>query len=301
MTSAAAQGAQPSAKGSSAGPGGQKRLIVDAQVHLWKAETADWRWVPSRPPQLPEPFTIEKLVPMMDAAGVDRAVIVPPSWTGDRNDYGLEAATRYPERFAVMGRIAIENSASAALLPKWKEQPGVLGVRLTFHRAQSALLQGDTTDWFWPAAEKAALPVMIFVPGNVLKFAPIAERHPGLTLIIDHMSLTVEIAKSGTIENAIDDVVALAKYPNVSVKLSSAPTYSSEPYPWRDMTEHLRRCFDAYGPRRCYWGTDLTNAFARSTYRQRVTHFTEELDFLSEDDKDWVMGRAILARLGWAP
>ncbi len=42
------------------------------------------------------------------------------------------------------------------------------------------------------------------------------------------------------------NVVALAKYPNVSVKLSSAPTYSLEDYPWRDMTEHLKRCFDAF-------------------------------------------------------
>jgi hypothetical protein len=31
-----------------------------------------------------------------------------------------------------------------------------------------------------------------------------------------------------------------------------------------------------------------------------VTQFTEQLDFLSEEDKDWIMGRAILARLGWA-
>jgi predicted TIM-barrel fold metal-dependent hydrolase len=276
-----------------------RRLIADAQVHLWKAETPEWRYVPNRPPQLPEPFTIEKLVPMMDKAGVDRAIIVPPSWTGDRNDYGLEAAQRYPDRFAVMGRIPVENPASAALLPRWKEQPGMLGVRLTFHRAQAVLLQGDTTDWFWPAAEKAGLPVMIFVPNNVPKLGPIAQRHPGLPLIIDHMSLTVEIAQSGKTAEAVKDVVALARYPNVSVKLSSAPTYSFEPYPWRDMTEHLRRCFDAYGPRRCYWGTDLTNAFAKSTYRQRVTHFTEALDFLSEEDKDWVMGRAILARLGW--
>ena len=63
------------------------RMIVDAQVHLWLAETPDWKWVPGRKPQLPEPFTIDKLVPMMDEAGVDRAVIVPPSWPGDRNDY----------------------------------------------------------------------------------------------------------------------------------------------------------------------------------------------------------------------
>jgi hypothetical protein len=65
------------------------------------------------------------------------------------------------------------------------------------------------------------------------------------------------------------------------------------------MTPFIRRCFDAFGPRRSFWGTDMTNSFSKATYRQRVTHFTEELDFLSEDDKDWVMGRAILARLGW--
>ena len=44
----------------------------------------------------------------------------------------------------------------------------------------------------------------------------------------------------------------------------------------------------------------MTNSFSKATYQQRVTHFTQELDFLSEEDKDWVMGRAILGRLGWA-
>ena len=108
-----------------------KRTIVDAQVHLWKAESEDWKWVPGAKPQMPEPFTIEKVVPLMDQAGVDRVVIVPPSWLGDRNDYGLEAARRYPNRFAVMGRIALQDPQSATLLPKWKEQSGMLGVRIS--------------------------------------------------------------------------------------------------------------------------------------------------------------------------
>jgi predicted TIM-barrel fold metal-dependent hydrolase len=113
------------------------------------------------------------------------------------------------------------------------------------------------------------------------------------------MSLNLDIAKEGKIKESIDAVVAMAKYPNVSVKISSAPTYSFESYPWRDMTEHLKRCFDAFGPRRSYWGTDITNAYAKSTYRQRITHFTEELPFLSDADKDWVMGKAILQTLKW--
>jgi hypothetical protein len=52
------------------------------------------------------------------------------------------------------------------------------------------------------------------------------------------------------------------------------------------------RVFDAYGPQRCYWGTDLTNSFDKATYRQRITHFTEELPFLSEEDKDSVFAVA---------
>src|SRR5438128_5705039 len=280
--------------------GGGKREIVDAQIHLWKAPSADWPWVPGMKPQMPEPFTIEKLVPMMDEAGVDRVVIVPPSWPGDRNDYGLEAAKRYPSRFAVMGRIPLEKPESAALLPKWKEQPGMVGVRVTFLGPLAKWLTDGTADWFWPAAEKAGLPIMFLAPGNGPAFLRIAERHPGLHLIVDHMNLSIDIARSNAIPAALDHTVALAKYPNVSVKMSSAPTYSSEPYPYRDMLPHLRRVFEAFGRERCYWGTDMTNSFAKATYRQRVTHFTEELDFLSEEDKDWVMGRGILKRLGWA-
>jgi predicted TIM-barrel fold metal-dependent hydrolase len=282
--------------------GVRKRIIVDAQMHLWKAESEDWKWVPGMKPQLPEPFTIERALAMMDEAGIDRAVIVPPSWPGDRNDYGLEAARRHPGRFGVMGRIPLQHPQSAALLPKWKEQPGMLGVRLSFTDATMAWLTDGTADWFWPAAEKAEVPVMFLAPGRVPMFARIAERHPQLTLIIDHMGLnsSSRTNKITEIPAAIDQTVALARYSNVSVKLSGALGNSLEPYPFRDMTVYLQRVFDAYGPERCYWGTDMTNSFTKAGYRQRVTHFTEELNFLSESDKDWVMGRAILARLKWA-
>jgi predicted TIM-barrel fold metal-dependent hydrolase len=118
-------------------------------------------------------------------------------------------------------------------------------------------------------------------------------------MIVDHMGVVSDAVLAGRIANAIEHTASLAKYPNVSVKLSSAPLMSKEPYPYRDVNPHIRRLFDAYGPQRCYWGTDLTNSFVKATYRQRITHFTEELSFLSESDKDWVMGRAIIERLKW--
>jgi predicted TIM-barrel fold metal-dependent hydrolase len=273
-------------------------MIVDAQAHLWKPEAPDRPWEPGRVAQLPGPFLIDTLVPMMDEAGVDRVVIVPPSWEGDRNDYALEAVRRYPTRFAVMGRLPIANPAMAKQLPDWKKQPGMRGVRVTFHPPQWKWLSDGTADWFWPLAEKHGLPVM-FYGAPMPMFAPIIERHPGLIMIADHLGTTGDVVKAGRLTEAVKETAALAKYPNVSVKLSTTPYYSSESYPFRDMTVHIRRLFDAFGPKRSYWGTDLTNSYNKATYKQRVTHFTETLDFLSVEDKEWVMGRAILERLGW--
>jgi hypothetical protein len=129
---------------------GEDAMIADAQVHLWLANTPDRPWLPNRIAQLPEPFLVEQLVPMMDEAGVDRAVIVPPSWEGDRNDYALEAVRRYPTRFAVMGRMPVNDPNTAKLLPDWKKQPGMLGIRLTFHPPQWHWLTDGSVDWFWP-------------------------------------------------------------------------------------------------------------------------------------------------------
>src|SRR5216683_7309104 len=91
------------------------RRIVDAQVHLWKANTPDRPWPPNTVPQLPQPFGYDQLLPMMDEAGVERVVIVPPSWEGDRIDYALEAHAKHPTRFGIMGRIPLASDRKSVV------------------------------------------------------------------------------------------------------------------------------------------------------------------------------------------
>lgn len=280
-------------------PQSGKRVVVDAQIHLWGPNAPALPWLPNVPPQMPEPLTIEKALPLMDEAGVDRAIVVPPSWVGDRNDYALEAARRYPGRFAVMGRLPLNRPEAAVQLPRWREQPGMLGLRALFLGPSERWLTDGTTDWLWPAAEKAGVPVMALAGSGAEGFGRVAERHPQLQLIIDHMGITVAAMRAGRVSEVIGQVERLARYANVSVKLSAVPNLSAQPYPFADFHDHIHRLFNAYGPQRCYWGTDITNGFAKATYRQRVTHFTEALNFLSESDKDWIMGRALLTRLKW--
>jgi predicted TIM-barrel fold metal-dependent hydrolase len=276
--------------------------ITDAQVHVWMPESADRPWPQggAARAQLPYALTYQRLLAMMDEAGVDRAILVPPSWEGDRNDHALAGATAHPDRFAVMGRLALDQPSNAKLLRDWKKQPGMLGIRLTFVlEREREWVRNGTTDWFWAAAEAANVPVMMHATGLMDHVNVIAGRHPRLKLIIDHFGLSSAMAKQGRSEECITDTVSLASHPNVYVKVSAAPVYAQEPYPFRDMDHHLRRLMDAFGPRRCFWGTDLSHALEKATYRQCVTHFTEEVTFLTDQDKEWIMGRGLAECLGW--
>jgi predicted TIM-barrel fold metal-dependent hydrolase len=273
--------------------------IVDAQVHLWGADTPDRPWPAGRAVQAqkPYPVTREALLLQMDLAGVSRIVIVPPSWEGDRNDLALEAARLYPDRFAVMGRLALEKPESRSLVPDWKKQPGMLGMRFTFHTdLQRPWLTDGTADWLWSAAERAGIPLMVLVPGSLDVIDRVAERHPGLKLTIDHVGLN-RLEKGPNVFEDMPKVCALARRPNVAVKASGMPSLSQQPYPFRDLHPHIQRLVEAFGPRRVFWGTDLTRM--PCSYRECIDLFTKELPWLKGEDLEWVMGRGVCEWLGW--
>ena len=275
--------------------------IIDSQVHIWASETPDKPWdrVDAAKPHRPEPLGHEELLREMDGAGVDRAVLVPPTWEADRNDTSLEAARLYPDRFAVMGRLTLDAPESRERMATWKEQPGMLGIRLTFHRGRyRTWLEEGTIDWFWEAAERYDVPVMALAPHALPQLGEIAARHPGLRLCIDHMGLNSGLVGK-PLGPIIDGVVALAALPNVVVKASALPCYSTESYPYPSLHPQVRRVVDAFGPQRVFWGTDLSHL--PCPYRQALTLFTEELNNLTADEKEWILGRAIAEWLDWPP
>ena len=172
-------------------------MIVDSQLHLWTEETPERPWIPGgkQRAHLPEALTWQKALPLMDAAGIDRAIIVPPTWPGDFNDHALEAAAARPDRFAVMGRFAFEDPKSKALLPAWKQQKGMLGIRVAFNHEKTQWIVDGTADWLWQAAEEADVAVMIFAPDAPEQIGRIAEAHPQAAA--DHRPLRTGDARAG--------------------------------------------------------------------------------------------------------
>src|SRR6266403_4649103 len=268
--------------------------IVDAQVHIWsggKPANLRHRQVPA--------FTRDELLKEMGEAGVDAAVIHPPtSWDPNANELAVEAARQHPDRFAILGNFPLDNPESRGLLDGWKKRPGMRGLRFTFLQPHQQTWPTDgTIDWLWPAAERAGLPIAMMAANFLPKVGEIARRHPNLKLILDHLARPRGDTSPSERWANLADVLALAKYPNIAMKATGAPSYSDQPYPFRDIHDNLRRLYDAFGPARWFWGTDITRM--PCPWRQCVTLFTEELPWLKGRDLELVMGRAVCDWLGW--
>ena len=267
-------------------------LIVDSQVHIWTSGT------PVHVHRQVSHYTKDELLKDMNDAGIDRALLHPPSWDPKANEVAIEAAREHPDRLGVLGFFDVSKPENRKLVQDWKKQPGMLGLRFAFLKpGEENWLVDGTVDWLWPVAEKAGLPIGLLVPNRVKVVGEIAAKHPNLKLMIDHMGCPRSTQDEAAFAH-IADLEAVAKYPNIAVKASGAPSYSSEPYPYRNIQPHLKRIFDAFGPERTFWGTDITRMPV--PWRQCVTLFTEELPWLKGSDLDLVMGRAVCDFVGWA-
>lgn len=272
--------------------------ITDAQAHIWAPETPDRPWLPGgREFAHGDSFPLETLLAEMATAHVDAAVLVPPSFEGDRNDVCLAAAKEHPDRFRVMGRLTITDPDSRGRLATWRDQPGMLGIRLAFSRGPADRWMSDgTADWVWPAAEAAGVPLMVFAPEKLHLLDKVAAEHPGLRLVVDHLGMRTNVVDDA-MDPIIDDLVKLARHDNVAVKATCLPSNVTEDFPYPSLHDRIHRVVDAFGPRRVFWGSDVTRL--RGTYDEVRRLFAEELDFLTADDLEWIMGRGIREWLGW--
>jgi predicted TIM-barrel fold metal-dependent hydrolase len=275
--------------------------IVDAQVHVWPASSPDGPW-----PQWSTDYShgrtamlIEEVRREMADAGVSAAVLNPPTFVGNDNRYALDCARLDPQRFAVVGRLVADDPREAAALPSWMSQVGMRGIRAVFMGRYSDCLRDGDADWLVAGAAEHEIPLMVYAPGQEQLLASIASRYEGLRVIIDHMNLSIVRDGDGEhIAGEIDRLLPLARHPNVGVKLSGIHQQTRAGFPFAPMHEPLERVFDAFGPHRCFWASDLSTLGA-VPYRQIVDLFLHELPFLGSEDLGRVMGASIRDWLDW--
>ena len=264
--------------------------IVDAQIHLWTQEQAPphhWR----------TPFTMDDAIAAMDEAGVDRALNHPAVWDPNSNDYSVEAHLAHPDRFATLGWFPLDD-ADEGTIDEWMDKPGMLGLRFMLALpAMSEQFESGALDWIFDGAGKRELPVgLMLPPSSVGKIGAVARANPGVRILVDHLNAV----PFQTLPEALahrDALVELAEAPNVAIKATAVPAISNESYPFADTHDDLKALFDAYGPKRFFWGSDYTRL--KCSWSECKTAFTDHLDWLSGDDLEQVMGKALLDWVGW--
>jgi predicted TIM-barrel fold metal-dependent hydrolase len=259
--------------------------IIDAQIHepcpgkppdeSMKGQTSLWQ--------------VELAREAMDAVGVDIALAV------TSESFINYAHERFPGRFPGVHTFFHTNLELAAEVRRIKAHPAMVAGRALVGDYTNAKMRpqfaAGVFDPIYATAAEVGLPIFNSTHGGCAQMAAIAAKYPYLTLIIDHIGVAQHpVSPPETMSWApFEDLLALAKYPNIHVKLCGAPLLSQQNYPYEDLWPNLNRLFAAFGFERVMWGSDYTRLRSADLPkgdrpRRRGITYGENLNYLLHSD-----------------
>ena len=274
---------------------------IDSQVHAYERDRPERPWIGSLhgPPEV----TGDDMVAAMDAVGVDGALLVSP-WSMYRFDasYALEVFASHPGRFGLIKPFDPRVASVADEIAEWAATPGVVGARIMI--MDRAIPQADDPglNRIFAAGAKFGLPINILCWSKLLLLGELARRNSNTQIVLDHVGLRQPFERPVPAEPFSDlaNVISLARYDNVAIKISGACTLSRQPFPYHDIWEGLHQIFEAFSLDRCMWGTDWTRAVELLTYEQGVEAFRVS-DQLSDAERSTLMGGSLARIYNWSP
>jgi predicted TIM-barrel fold metal-dependent hydrolase len=274
--------------------------IVDSQIHLWGADTPERPWNTATGSVMhgPAEFTSASALAAMDAAGVDAAMIVPPSFEGDRNDVALEAVHKHPTRFRAHGRFDMAAADARETISTGLLDSGLRGVRLTFNGLAARWIQDDTLEWLWDFASEQGIAISLHPRGEQLQMlGPICDRHPRLKLSIDNLAAGVPDTGFDTMER-INQLEPLASRPNIAIKTGAFPVSFPTTYSPAVVRRVVDDLLSWYGPDRIFWGSDFTR-YPTEDYADTLEVFLAGIAHLSPREQSLIMGEALREWFDW--
>jgi L-fuconolactonase len=263
--------------------------VVNGAEHAWTVHDPRFPINPELavcPKNLPRyDYSAEYLLSEMQTWRVDHVVISHVCYYGRDNSYPSHCVKTYPGKFAAIGLLvghrlySPADKENAGRLERLIKNDGLVGLRLSpIYDREVVWLNDAACHPLWGKAEELGAVFNIFLaPHQVGQVADMAQRFPGVNVVIDHMAM-IDIAAPDIV--GFGPLLNLAKYPNVYVRTSlHNPSKTKQP-PFRDVWPFLRRLYDRFGPRRMVWA----NFFELLIMKEMIPFFTA-------DDKEWILGK----------
>jgi L-fuconolactonase len=260
--------------------------IIDAHQHFWDPARAAYPWLGPDLAPINRAIGYDELAPILAETGIERTVLVESADNDEDTRYMFEMAAAHPEIAAVVAWAPLEDpAATARQLERLRGEPALVGVRTLIHQ------QADP-DWLLRPEVQASLglladaglsyDVVAVLPRHVEHVATIAERHPTLRLVIDHLAKP-PINGGGDPATWCAAMARAAQHPLVYAKLSGLYPGAGDQTGWSaaDLRPYVEFALRTFGPSRLMYGGDWPICVMAGGYAKvwrEVGSLLEELD-----------------------
>ncbi len=272
--------------------GNPARGFIDAHVHVWTPDTEAYP-ISSDPTfkkhRTVESFTPDELFAHSRPQGVERVVLIQMSFYQFDNRYMLDCITRHPGVFRGVA-IVDETKADVCDTMKTLAKQGVRGFRIYTDRVKAEAWQhSDAMQKMWTCAADEGLAMCLLAdPESLPAVQRMCRAFPKTRVVIDHFA---RIGMKGEVkEDDLDQLCRLADFPHTHVKTSAFYALGAKKAPYTDMAPLVRKLRDTFGAQRLMWASDCPYQVQEGhTYADSIAVIRDRLDFLSAEDKEWML------------
>ena len=281
--------------------------IIDAHAHLWLKQDTVVDDLPIRTleggrslfmgeiRQMVPPFMVdgvnsaEVMLSNMDYAQVSAAVITQEYIDGIQNDYLMEVARRYPERFMVCGMCEFRRPGflphARELLDAGFRAIKIPAQRLLLREGRVSLVSDEMMQMFRLMEQRGAILSIDLADGDlqVGEMEEIIQECPRLKIAIGHFGM---VTREGWHEQ-----IRLAHHRNVRIESGGITwLFNDEFYPFHGAIRAIREAADLVGMDKLMWGSDYPRTITAITYRMSYDFVSKSRD-LTEEEKALFLGK----------
>ncbi|WP_235511061.1 amidohydrolase [Agromyces sp. Root81] len=234
--------------------------IIDSHQHVWNLERAEYAWLGPEAGRLYRTFDMHEVLPDFEAVGVTGTVLVQSADNDDDTEHMFEVARQNSLVVGVVGYVPLhEPDRAADRLAELQRERKFCGVRNLIHdRTDPHWLLRPDVDATLGLLEQAGVPfdVVGVLPEHLRAVVAISERHPQLTIVLDHLNKPP--IGSDDWQPWASLLAEVAENPRVYGKVSGLYSAVGQPGDWTVETVRpaFEHAFDVFGAGRLMYGGD---------------------------------------------
>ena len=274
-------------------------MRIDAHQHFWRMDRGDYGWLtPQHHPKIARDFSPADLKPLLNAAKIDKTILVQAAPTEAETQFLLDIAAATPFVAGVVGWADLEASDAASRIARLAANPKLLGLR--------PMMQ-DMADDEWmlrkeigksiDAVQRANLRFDALVkPRHLPALAEFLERYPDLPVVIDH-GAKPDIAHAG-LDLWATYIRHIAKNSKACCKLSGLASEAGPGWSAATLKLYVDVLLESFGPRRLMWGSDWPVLNEAGDYASWLAACETLTKHLSPSDREAIFGGTAAAFYG---